>query len=324
MWIQPAKGVMGSPDTPGSMTKSAPAWGCSASWPGLRPSRALVTKSWSSPGPPKAQLVIRAAGSSTVRSSLPRGREATDRPAVVEGHPQAALGVDGHAVGQAERALEVDERPASARAAAGEVEVEDVHAVRGRVDVVHALAIGTPLDAVGDGRGCGDRGDLPVGGDAVEGARVGPCVEGHGAAPQATCAVGLHVVEPGGPVIRLDRGQQAEVAIVGVGQVDTVLQAQRQPAGCPRQHRAGHLLERARPGLARGRVQPVDAPAGDVGPEQRATCGLPGRSLADEVARLEGDPRCGRHVSPPSAAGPGLRAAGTRRARRSRRCASGP
>ena len=168
-----------------------------------------------------------------------RGRVAAHRPAVVERDPQAALGVDGHAVRQPCRLLEADERPPIECCAAGQVEVEDVDPVCGTVDVVHELIVSTPVDAVRDRGGTGDDSHRAVGADAVEGTGVRPGVECHRAAPEAADPVHFDIVEPGVRIVRLDGHQASQ---------DSSSESVSQTPSC---------RQRARPPADRGRTAPT-------------------------------------------------------------------
>ena len=85
----------GRPGTPTSARNSEPASGSSS---GAMPSRDVVMNSWSSRGPPKVQAVTWAVGQLDDHVERAVGGVAVHDPAAEQGHPDAALGVDGQAV----------------------------------------------------------------------------------------------------------------------------------------------------------------------------------------------------------------------------------
>ena len=94
--LPPRHRVAGAPLVPGSTAHSPP-----RPLPSGRPSPpAVVMKSRSPPGPPKATLVVLATGSDD-GVEHPVGPEALHGRPTVDGHPQAPAAVDAHPVGQA-------------------------------------------------------------------------------------------------------------------------------------------------------------------------------------------------------------------------------
>src|SRR5437660_6021044 len=73
---------------------------------------------------------------------------AMDAAPAVERHPDAALVVDREPVGDAITLVDRDERPPLLEPPRRELEVEDVDAVHGGVDVIHAGVVSRPPDSV--------------------------------------------------------------------------------------------------------------------------------------------------------------------------------
>ena len=145
---QPPNGTSGMPCPAPGTTSSEPASGCGAA---SRPDagRGDVEVA-SGPGRRRRRRWTRGPGSSITRSSSPSRGVAAHRGAVPQGHPHAAVGVDGQAVGEAGALLDLRERTAAGRPRRPPSTSKTSMRRVGRVDVVHEAAVGAPAGAVAD------------------------------------------------------------------------------------------------------------------------------------------------------------------------------
>ena len=125
---QPANACVGRPATPASRRSRAPARGCAASSLALRPSRRVVTYRSR-----RSVAAEAAAGDARDRElhdrrQLAVRRVAAQSPAAVERDPDAALGVDGQAVGDGALDLDGGEGPPVLERSRRRVAVEHVDA----------------------------------------------------------------------------------------------------------------------------------------------------------------------------------------------------
>ena len=230
---------------------------------------------------------MRATGRRDDRRELAVRRVAVQPPAAVERHPDAALGVDGQAVGDGALDLDGGEPPPVLEGARLRVEVEHVDAPGRAVDEVEAVARRAPAEPVRD-RGAGQhRRDREVGVDPVQPAERRRLVERHRPDPQPAGGVARAVVGARVRARRVDGYEQRRP--LAVEDVQAVRQPDDGPAAPARQrqaHDAGDELRRVQSRLG---VVPVHAMPRDVDPEQRPGRGIPARALAELRARVGGD-----------------------------------
>ena len=117
------------------------------------------------------------------------------RTAAPEGHPDAVLHVDGHAVGMP-AARDLGEGAPPGEGAGRRVEVEAVDPTRGRVGIEHGVTGPVPLQPVRDGDAAERHLDAAIGVKPVQGPGSRSLGVGHGSAVEAALGIAAAVIHP--------------------------------------------------------------------------------------------------------------------------------